>query len=190
MREDEKYCTNTYEWCNEGVRPEIGNLQHVPYANDLEGGYQSNFNESGVFYCRDIDGLTPQQRATLEPQGIKSLLQCAIYDKGQFKGFVGFDECRVNRYWTQEQVNALVFIAEILSTFFTETRAQDKAMNAASLEAILDNQSSWVYVVRPETSGNTLYQPENKEWVPRQKLGITCHKAFFFTRIRPAIFVP
>ena len=89
--EDEKYCRNTYEWCNEGVKPEIENLQHMPYANDLEGGYQSNFNESGVFYCRDIDGLTPQQRATLEPQGIKSLLQCAIYDKGQFKGFVGFD---------------------------------------------------------------------------------------------------
>ena len=63
----------------------------MPYANDLEGGYQSNFNESGVYYCRDIDELTPQQRATLEPQGIKSLLQCAIYDKGQFKGFVGFD---------------------------------------------------------------------------------------------------
>ena len=127
--------------------PEIGNLQHVPYADDLEGGYQSNFNESGVFYCRDIDALTPQQREILEPQGIKSMLQCAIYDKGKFKGFVGFDECRVNRYWTQEQVNTLVFIAQILSTFLLKLRAQDNAVqNAASLEAILDNQSSWIYV--------------------------------------------
>lgn len=179
--EDEKYCRNTYEWCNEGVKPEIENLQHVPYANDLEGGYQSNFNESGVFYCRDIDGLTQQQRATLEPQGIKSLLQCAIYDKGQFKGFVGFDECRVNRYWTQEQVNALVFIAEILSTFLLKLRAQDKAIqNAASLEAILDNQSSWVYVIRPDTKEMLYINRKTKEWVPEAKLGITCHKAFFY----------
>lgn len=178
--EDPDYCTNTYEWCNEGVRPEIGNLQHVLYANDLEGGYQSNFNESGVFYCRDIDVLTQQQREILEPQGIKSMLQCAIYDKGQYKGFVGFDECRVNRYWTQEQVNTLVFIAEILSTFLLKLRAQDKAIqNAASLEAILDNQSSWVYVVRPETREMLYINRKTREWVPEAKLGNTCHKAFF-----------
>ena len=178
--EDPDYCTNTYEWCNEGVRPEIANLQHVQYANDLEGGYQSNFNESGVFYCRDIDVLTQQQREILEPQGIKSMLQCAIYDKGQYKGFVGFDECRVNRYWTQEQVNTLVFIAEILSTFLLKLRAQDKAIqNAASLEAILDNQSSWVYVVRPETREMLYINRKTREWVPEAKLGNTCHKAFF-----------
>lgn len=178
--EDPDYCTNTYEWCNEGVRPEIGNLQHVLYANDLEGGYQSNFNESGVFYCRDIDVLTQQQREILEPQGIKSMLQCAIYDKGQYKGFVGFDECRVNRYWTQEQVNTLVFIAEILSTFLLKLRAQDKAIqNAASLEAILDNQSSWVYVVRPETREMLYINRKTREWAPEAKLGNTCHKAFF-----------
>lgn len=188
--EDPDYCTNTYEWCNEGVRPEIGNLQHVLYANDLEGGYQSNFNESGVFYCRDIDVLTPQQREILDPQGIKSMLQCAIYDKGQYKGFVGFDECRMNRYWTQEQVNTLVFIAEILSTFLLKLRAQDKAIqNAASLEAILDNQSSWVYVVRPETREMLYINRKTREWVPEAKLGNTCHKAFFH-RDTPCDFCP
>lgn len=188
--EDPVYCTNTYEWCNEGVRPEIGNLQHVLYANDLEGGYQSNFNESGVFYCRDIDVLTPQQREILDPQGIKSMLQCAIYDKGQYKGFVGFDECRMNRYWTQEQVNTLVFIAEILSTFLLKLRAQDKAIqNAASLEAILDNQSSWVYVVRPETREMLYINRKTREWVPEAKLGNTCHKAFFH-RDTPCDFCP
>ncbi len=188
--EDPNYCTNTYEWCNEGVRPEIGNLQHVLYANDLEGSYHSNFNESGVFYCRDIDALTPQQRETLEPQGIKSMLQCAIYDKGQYKGFVGFDECRVNRYWTREQVNTLVFIAEILSTFLLKLRAQDKAIqNAASLEAILDNQSSWVYVVHPETRKMLYINRKTREWVPDAKLGNTCHKAFFH-RETPCEFCP
>ena len=188
--EDTDYCTNTYEWCNEGVRPEIGNLQHVLYANDLEGGYQSNFNESGVFYCRDIDVLTPQQREILDPQGIKSMLQCAIYDKGQYKGFVGFDECRMNRYWTQEQVNTLVFIAEILSTFLLKLRAQDKAIqNAASLEAILDNQSSWVYVVRPETREMLYINRKTREWVPEAKPGNTCHKAFFH-RDMPCDFCP
>lgn len=188
--EDPDYCTNTYEWCNEGVRPEIGNLQHVLYANDLEGGYQSNFNESGAFYCRDIDVLTPQQREILEPQGIKSMLQCAIYDKGQYKGFVGFDECRMNRYWTQEQVNTLVFIAEILSTFLLKLRAQDKAIqNAASLEAILDNQSSWVYVVRPETREMLYINRKTREWVPEAKLGNTCHKEFFH-RDTPCDFCP
>lgn len=119
--EDGLTCSNTYEWCSDGVAPQIAYLQNIRYA-DL-GDYYGNFDQSGIFYCRDIQQLN-EEKSLLSEQGIKSMLQCAIRDNGQMKGFVGFDECRTNRFWTQAQVDALSFIAEILGVFLLKQRAQ------------------------------------------------------------------
>ena len=35
--DDDQYCTNTFEWCNEGIPPEKENLRHISYEDDLEG---------------------------------------------------------------------------------------------------------------------------------------------------------
>lgn len=121
---DGAYCSNTFEWCAEGVTPEIDTLQNVSYEDDLGGHYRENMNDDGIFYCRDISDLDEPTRAVLEPQGIKSMLQCAILDNGEFKGFVGFDECRENRFWTQEQIDSLVFLSKVLSVFLIKNRRE------------------------------------------------------------------
>lgn len=123
--EDGKRCSNTFEWCGEGVPPEIQNLTNLDYQTDL-GGYLDNFNGDGVFYCRDITQLNPTLYKVLSPQGIRSLLQCAIRDDGEFYGFVGFDECRENRSWTKEQISSLTLTANVLSTFIIKRRLKEK----------------------------------------------------------------
>lgn len=127
--EDGTCCNNTFEWCGEGVEPEIGKLQNVSYEKDLGGNYHDNFNDDWVFYCHDIKRLSKEQRDVLEPQGIKSMLQCAIMDDGRFKGYIGFDECRSNRFWTQEQIDALVFISRVVSVFLTKERNKGNMPN-------------------------------------------------------------
>ena len=74
--EDGTYCDNTFEWCNDGIVPQIDQLQHM-----LEGelaDYYKNFNEDGIFYCRDIHALPPSQVQVLEAQGIKSMLGSGV----------------------------------------------------------------------------------------------------------------
>lgn len=178
--EDNRYCSNTFEWCNEGVEPQMETLQMVSYEKDLNGTYLENFNEEGVFYCRDISELEQSQYEVLAPQGIKSMLQCAILDHGEIRGYVGFDECRVNRYWTQEQIDALTFIAQILSTFLLKKRAQEKTeQNAAALQAILDNQNAWIYAIRPSTYELLYINHKTLELVPEAKVGMPCYRAYF-----------
>ena len=121
---DDTLCYNTFEWCGEGVSSERENLQGLSYQEDL-GDYQSNFDANGIFYCRDISTLHPDLYAVLAPQGICSMLQCAILDDGRFKGYVGFDECRANRYWTQEQIESLTLVARVLSTFLVKQRLRE-----------------------------------------------------------------
>ena len=130
--DDDQYCTNTFEWCSEGIPPEKENLQHISYEDDLEGRYLANFDENGLFYCQDIQSLDPAQVRLLEPQKIKSLLQCLIQDRGRPRGYIGFDECREKRLWDQEQINVLTYVAEILSVFLLKKRAEDRIQQLES----------------------------------------------------------
>ena len=177
--EDGAWCKNTFEWCNEGVLPEIGNLQHVSYE-DLGGNYQGHFDENGIFYCQDISTLRKGEYELLARQGIRSLLQCAVRDSGKFAGFVGFDDCTILRMWTQSQIDALRFIAELLSTFLLKKRAQDRALTAAEdLRTILDNQNSWIYVIDPDRYTLLYINAKTQHTVPEVQLGMRCYEAFF-----------
>lgn len=33
--DDNRFCRNTYEWCNEGISPEIDRLQNISYETDI-----------------------------------------------------------------------------------------------------------------------------------------------------------
>ena len=176
--EDSRFSCNTFEWCNQGIQPEIQNLQRVDYTE--LGDYSQNFNEDGIFYCKDITILPPAQRDLLEQQNIKSVLQCAIYDNGVFRGFVGFDECRQNRFWTKEQVDVLAFVSEILSIFLLKQRAQKKVEQAAeSMQTILDNQNSWLYVIDQTTYQLQFINKKTYDIVPDARVGQRCYEAYF-----------
>lgn len=122
--EDGECCSNTYEWCNNGILPERENLQNVLYSQF--GDYKKLFADNSVFYCRDIDTLLPEQVEVFKKQGIHSTLQCAILSENRFSGFVGFDECTGVRLWTKDEVNALSLISQILATFLQNKKISER----------------------------------------------------------------
>ncbi len=124
--DDNSVCSNTFEWCNENIEPQIEVLQNLSYDEDLPG-FRDAYNEEGILYSTDITELSDEVRAILEPQGIKSMLHCSIMDEGVTRGFVGFDECTANHLWTQGQVELLKLISKLLSVFITKHRQKEKA---------------------------------------------------------------
>lgn len=178
--EDGSCCSNTFEWCNEGIEPEIETLQNISYSDDLDGLYYENFDENSVFYCPDISLLPEKQYRILNTQGICSLLQCAIRNNGKIAGYVGFDDCFKNRIWTQAQIDVLTFISELLSIFLLKKRAQDRALAAVqNLQMLLDNQNSWIYVIDPDTYVLMYINAKTHEIAPKAHLGMYCYEAFF-----------
>ncbi|MBD5383973.1 MAG: diguanylate cyclase [Ruminococcaceae bacterium] len=176
--EDGRYCCNTFEWCNEGVESELDNLRMVSYEEDLGGNYRENMNDDGIFYCHDISELSEKQYKILADQGIKSVLQCSIVDDGKFKGFVGFDECRSNRFWTQEQIDSLVFLSKVLSIFLMKARSRAQSdIYANSLKSILDNHPQALYIVDAETHKLLYLNKQIENVVGTGKLGMECSKA-------------
>ena len=176
--EDGLYCCNTFEWCGEGVSSQIENLRMVSYEEDLGGNYRDNMNDDGIFYCHDISELSTIQYEILAAQGIKSLLQCSIVDDGKFKGFVGFDECRSNRFWTQDQIDSLVFLSKVLSIFLLKARTRTQSQNYAnSLKSILDNYPQALYIVDAETQELLYLNKVTETSVGTGKLGMKCSEA-------------
>lgn len=173
---DGLYCSNTYEWCSEGVASEMDSLRNVSYKDDLGGVYHQSLNEDGLLYCHDIKTLNPAIRDVLERQGIKSVLHCAIIEDGKFKGFVGFDECRANRFWTQEQTDALTYVSKVLATFLLNERNKNQSRQyLRSIETILYKYPEYIYIVDPETHKLLYINKMTEDMVGKDKIGTECY---------------
>lgn len=120
------YCDNTFEWCDDGVPSRIDQRQQLP-LEEYGVVYYDNFNVDDIYYCADTRRLLPWQRSFQESMGVKALLQWAFRDDGALRGFIGFDECREDRMWVQEQIDALVRTAQIISLFLLRLRDKERA---------------------------------------------------------------
>ncbi len=170
-------CSNTFEWCAEGVEPQIDALQELDYEQDLNGVRES-FNERGIFYTPDVTRLPQHLRDILEPQGIKAMLLCAIIDKGVFSGYVGFDDNTKVRLWTQEQIGILSTLAQVISVFLLKHRMQERTDTLVSeMDAILDKQADCIYVVDEESYRLRFINGKLMGREPESAVGMLCYEA-------------
>lgn len=90
--EEECYYRNDYEWCQDGVTPQIENLQHVPAAliplwdHTLRGG-----KAISLWELETIKDAMPAEYDILHAQGIHSIAVLPIFAAGKFVGFIGLD---------------------------------------------------------------------------------------------------
>ena len=124
---DGECITNSYEWCAHGIVPK--KTDFVNYKYNRFGGresYMSFFNDDGIFVCPDVSQLPEYYRTLLSDVKIKSLLQCALYDGSRCFGFIGVDDCRIIRFWTQDQIQAFTAITKIISVYLSKKRLCDE----------------------------------------------------------------
>lgn len=171
--EDGLYTSNTYEWCNEGVTPEIHHLQNCDYR--AYGDYEKLFGDDDIFYCRDIHTLKPEQEELLSQQGIHSTLQCAFWDNSKFSGFVGFDECSGLRLWTQEEVTTLSLISQILSTFLQRKKMKRANIELEQYQTILNHLGECICVLSKDEQQVLYLNQPFQECCPECKIGDRYH---------------
>jgi PAS domain S-box-containing protein len=119
---------NTYEWCNTGISPQIQELQDIP-AN-IGQAWRGFITKKGFFYSKNINDLPHDIFALLKPQGIKSILNHALYIQNEYFGFIGFDECISNKKWTDEEIDLLRTVSNIISNSFDRSFVIKKLENS------------------------------------------------------------
>ena len=109
--------SNTFEWCNSGIEPQIQELQGVDYA--MIPSWNRLLDRDGRIFSTNIQLELPEDLlAVLGPQGIKSILIIPLHRAGRRFGFIGFDECTRNREWAQEDLELLRSLSGVLSSTY------------------------------------------------------------------------
>lgn len=107
---------NTYEWCNDGITPQIQNLINIPY--ETIPSWKPMLEKEGRIFSTNIKELPGDLSAILEPQEIKSILVFPLFVHNRFWGFIGFDECKIEKNWKNEEVELVRTISGIISNYF------------------------------------------------------------------------
>lgn len=98
LETDGKTASNTFEWCAEGVTPEIQTLQGLSYDEYL-GGWEKYLKKSSSVVIADIEELKeddPLDYENLKRQGIRRLAAAPFYNHGKLIGYLGADNYEWN----------------------------------------------------------------------------------------------
>lgn len=108
--------SNTYEWCNEGISPQMQELQDIPY--EIIPSWKEILEKNGKLLSNNIKELPDDILSVLEPQAIQSILVFPLFVQNHFFGFIGFDECIKEKIWEKEEIDLLRTISGIISNSF------------------------------------------------------------------------
>jgi len=146
--DNELYCTQAFEW-NEGVPRQHG-LEHtvnVRYA-DVFPTWEDVLRNGGCINT-PVKNLAPVERVQMEKQGIVSMLAAPIFIKNEFWGFIGFDDCKNERVFSEAEETTLksggmIIASSILRDEMTKNlvAAKEAALSSATAKtAFLANMS-------------------------------------------------
>lgn len=112
---EKQVCKNTHEWCEEGVSPQITELQAVPLEAIVQWVIAHKkgitMNIPNVFALPENDGV----RAILEPQDIKSLIAIPMMSDDICIGFVGFDSVKKYHTYSEKEESLLRVFSQMLA---------------------------------------------------------------------------
>jgi diguanylate cyclase (GGDEF)-like protein len=86
--------------------------------------YMDLFDENGIYYVNNIKNT--EYVDLLKKQNLVSFLQCGIYDDGELKGLVSIEDDK-EREWTQTEIESIMTITKIISSYLLKIRASDRA---------------------------------------------------------------
>ncbi|MGE0021943.1 MAG: PAS domain S-box protein [Draconibacterium sp.] len=134
---DGKFTSNTFEWCNTDITPQIDELQNIPY--ELIPSWKMFLETKGMVFSENISELPADIYDILEPQHIKSIIVYPLVAETKIVGFIGFDECVTYRHWTKSEIELLRTIASIISNAFQRNRIQTELVNLELENRIIIN---------------------------------------------------
>lgn len=150
--EEERYYWNTYEWCQDGVTPQIENLQHVPAA--LIPYWDGTLRRGKAISIWDLETVRdtmPAEYDILHAQDVHSIAVLPIFATGKFIGFIGLDDPDRSIYDIASKM--LQVISGHLGCIYSHLEAQ-KALSEsrARLESQLISLRRETYLVDALTS--------------------------------------
>lgn len=167
-RAEDDTVDNTAEWTGPDVTPQQQELQGIP--SEAAPWWTARMRRGEDIRFDDIEDITDEgTREVLAPQGILSLLAVPLHIGTRYYGFMGFDECRQHRHWTDQERALLSGAVRILMGVWAD---DDLRQSEGRFRSVLENVAN-VAVYGYSTSGVVHYWNLAAETL----FGYTAHEA-------------
>lgn len=159
--EQDLFASIKYEWTKTNVKKEVEreqlqNLSFVKFQPILD-----QLSEG-----RLVEGLVKEHanndfRELLESQGVKAYLFAPLIVKGEFKGFIGFDDCQIERVWDNEELSLVqAFSLAIANKLLLDDLYSVLNNREKQLEIAIESSNDGFWYINLEK--NTMYF--SKQW--------------------------
>lgn len=128
----EHVTNNTYEWCSEGIQPEIDFLQGVDM--DIIDWWYKAFDKKENVIIQDVETIKKDHAYTyntLKVQNVTRLVVCPIRYKDEISGFFGVDNPPLDKH--SSLTIFLDMIATLVVSFLKIRNSQNKSKQEAKL---------------------------------------------------------
>jgi diguanylate cyclase (GGDEF)-like protein/PAS domain S-box-containing protein len=152
--------SQSFEWSKENIKPQIDNpnLQNIPYEGfGIKRWY--NILSMGETISGLVKDFPQSEKDILIPQGIVSLLAVPIMIDGKFYGFIGFDDCKNERKWSEIEINTLLIASAGIGAAFKRRQFEKSLQEAleSDYKRTVKNLQNLVFKYRRRENGEFYY---------------------------------
>jgi signal transduction histidine kinase len=126
-------CAIRYEWTAPEVPPKLNHpaLRHFSFHRRGVGRCRRRLAQNRC-YGGKVSTLGKTERDGLISRDIRSILLMPVFVDGAWWGILGLDECRVERDWTDAEIDSLRAGADMLGATIARQRARDALLESKS----------------------------------------------------------
>ncbi len=143
-----QFMTNTHEWCNEGITPQMDIIQNFP--TDSLPWWKSQILSIDFVHIPDVSKLPEEANAEKEEfrrEEIKSIICIPVKSAEKIWGFIGFDAVKKEYIWSESEIHNLTVLANIVGELLL------KQQNRNRLDTILSNTPAVIYTYKIDSQG-------------------------------------
>ncbi len=124
--------SNTHEWCAYGVEPLLEKMQNIQ-KNELPWFFEQLSNLE-IIHVPDVMTLPPEaekERNEWHIRGIQSLIRVPIVNGFTLMGYLGFDNVKTKKTWTDDTMLLIRMMAGFFASAFVQRRTEEKLQESA-----------------------------------------------------------
>ncbi|MCG2609976.1 PAS domain S-box protein [Flavobacterium sp. SM15] len=138
-----------FEWTSRESLKEIDNpqLQNIPH--DIYPEFMQVITKNQPYRAKVKELEESAFKSILQEQNILSILILPIFIKGNFNGFIGFDDCTEERDWSYDEITILqTFTNNIAATIERINNEKTIKENEEKFQLLANNIPATVYLVK------------------------------------------
>ena len=161
-----------FEWTAKDDLKEIDNplLQNLPHDKFADFMKLIITKKPYINFVKNIKDN--DLRELLQAQNIVSILIIPLFDKDTFLGFIGFDDCKNERIWTEEEISILQTLANNISaTIIRINNEKAIAESEEKFRLLANNIPASVFLVKYDEARSKIYlndEIENLTGYPKE----------------------